>query len=91
MNALNPELVATIADQVQGRELDESVVAALREAYPNVHFTYCMDDDIHSGKPVLSRTGFNVYLVDSREHCLCLTDDYDTASGMVLAETFDEE
>lgn len=89
MSELNAELVSMIVEQVQG--IDESVVIALREAYPTLHFTYCIDDDIHAVRPVLRQADFNVYLIDSREHCLCLTDDYEAASGMVLAETIKNE
>jgi len=50
-----------------------------------------MDDDISNAKPVMSDKDFNVYLVDGREHCLCLTNDYDIATGVVLAEVIDDE
>lgn len=71
--------------------LDEAVVSGLRKAYPDVHFTYCMDDDIVTGKPVIERDAFNLYLIDGREHCLCLTNDYDVATGVVVAEVVDED
>ena len=51
-----------------------------------IHFTYCMDDDLPNNTPVIEHEGFNLYLIDGREHCLCLTNDYDVATGIVVAE-----
>lgn len=70
--------------------LDDGSVSQLREKWPDIHFTYCTEDDIHSGKPVQETDGFCLYLVDSREHCLCLTNDYDNATGVVVAENIDD-
>lgn len=84
-------LVESIARRVAGQGLDEAAVSGLRAAYPDLHFTYCSDDDIVSGRPVLQWSGFNVYLVDGRDHCLQLTGDYDAATGLVLAYVVDDE
>ncbi len=88
---ISVELAQRIADDAQQLGLGEETITALRSNYPDVHFTYCMDDDIVTGKPVLSCSGFNVYLVDGREHCLVLTNDHDVATGVVLAEVLDDE
>lgn len=88
---LEASLVDTIACQVESQLLDEATITSLRSAYPEVHFTYCLDDDIVTGKPVIERENFNIYLIDGREHCLCLTNDYDTATGIVVAEVIDED
>ena len=88
---LESERVATICDQVKQHDyMDESVVTSLRAAYPDIHFTYCLDDDITSGKPVIENDKFNVYLIDGREHCLCLTNDYEVATGVVIAELIED-
>jgi hypothetical protein len=88
---ITPQLVESIAQGLAGRGLDESAVSSLRSAYPEVHFTYCSDDDVLTGKPVTVRDGFNVYLVDGRDHCLQLTADYSAATGLVLAYCIDDE
>lgn len=64
----------------------DDTVSELRKQYPGIHFTYCMDDDIPNAKPVIEDSLFNLYLIDGREHCLCLTNDYDVATGIVVAE-----
>lgn len=59
---------------------------ALRAAFPDLHFTFCMDDDVLFDGPALAGSGFNLYLVDSSDHCLRLTGDMQTATGVVVAE-----
>jgi len=88
---LSQENTQSIFEEVKRVGLDHETLSKLRESFPGIHFTYCMDDDISNAKPVMSDKDFNVYLVDGREHCLCLTNDYDIATGVVLAEVIDDE
>jgi hypothetical protein len=85
-----PELLQQVAEAVERAGIAESVLAELRAAHRGVHFSWCMDDDVGRAKPVMQRPGFNLYLVDSREHCLKLTNDADVATGVLVAETGDE-
>ncbi|MBD9360438.1 DUF6129 family protein [Methylomonas fluvii] len=87
---ISPEQLQTIAEKINGQALNETVVSGLRGEYPGVHFTYCMDDDLPNNEPLLEGTGFNLYLVDGREHCLRITDNYENASGIVIAEVIPE-
>ncbi|MGJ0428372.1 DUF6129 family protein [Methylobacter sp.] len=80
------EQTREIAGKIAQLGINESVLATLRQAYPGIHFTYCMDDDIPNNEPVLTHDDFNLYLVDGREHCLCLTDNPEVATGIVVAE-----
>ena len=61
-------------------------LSALRQQYPTIHFTYCMDDDLPNNAPVFEHKNFNLYLIDGRDHCLCLTNDFEAATGIVVAE-----
>jgi len=71
--------------------LSEDTVSQLRQHFPDIHFTYCMDDDIAvNAKPVTQHARFNLYLIDSRQHCLSLTNDADIATGVVVAEVEEE-
>lgn len=88
---ISPELAEQIAAEVEQRGLDEATIAALRTGNPGLHFTYCMDDDINVGRPVVNRPAFNIYLVDGREHCLSLTNDFEVATGFVLAEVVEDD
>ncbi len=78
--------VNAIAAAIETLGIDESTVLTLRQQYQPIHFTYCMDDDLPNNTPIIENKAFNLYLIDGREHCLCLTNDYDAATGIVVAE-----
>jgi hypothetical protein len=78
--------VNAIVATIETMGVDEATILALRQQYQPVHFTYCMDDDLPNNTPVIEHQDFNLYLIDGREHCLCLTNDYETATGIVVAE-----
>jgi len=87
---ISQETLALIAGTISAAGVDESVIAALRNDYPQLHFTYCSEDDIPNNEPVLEQEQFNLYLVDGREHCLCLTRDFENATGVVVAEIYQD-
>ncbi|MBB3103898.1 DUF6129 family protein [Azomonas macrocytogenes] len=80
-----------IIREVEQSSLDDALLARLRNTYPGIHFTHCMDDDIVvNAKPVAEKSGFNLYLVNSSDHCSVLTNDTQAASGVVLAEVIED-
>lgn len=83
---ITPQQTQEIAAKITVLGVDETTVSALRQQYQSLHFTYCMDDDLPNNKPVIEDKEFNLYLIDGREHCLCLTNDYEVATGIVVAE-----
>ena len=87
---MNQQDILTMSDFVEQQGLSEQTLSALRDQYSGHHFTWCMEDDIHVGKPYLERPGFKLYLVDSRDHCSKLTNDEEIASGVVFAECFED-
>ena len=87
---INPEQLQRIAAVIRAQTLSESVVSNLRSEYPGIHFTYCMEDDLPNHEPMLEGQDFNLYLVDGREHCLCLTRNYEHATGIVIAEVIED-
>lgn len=87
---IRQDILAQIADKITSAGADESVIASLRAEYAPLHFTYCSDDDIPNHQPVLEREQFNLYLVDGRDHCLCLTQNLETATGIVVAEIYQD-
>lgn len=89
---ITPEIAEEIAARVEASIPSDGLVAELRQAYPGVHFTYCMDDDIRGNPtPYIQRPGFNLYLVGGDGHCSSLILDPETASGLVLAEVLEDE
>ncbi len=87
---ISQETLAEIADKVSTDGVDESVIEQLRTDYQQIHFTYCSEDDIPNNSPVLEHDLFNLYLIDGREHCLCLTQDHSIATGVVVAEIYQD-
>jgi len=83
---ITAEQAQEIANKIEALGVDETTVSELRQQYQPIHFTYCMDDDLPNNAPVIEHKGFNLYLIDGREHCLCLTNDFDAATGIVVAE-----
>jgi len=88
-----PEQVLNeICDYASSQEIGETLIAALRKQYPEYHFTWCFDDDIGAtAKPWTERPQFNLYLVNSSEHCSTLSNDPESASGVVLAEVIADD
>ncbi len=87
---ITEEQLNHIGELVQGQPVSEQTVEGLRSSFPDIHFTYCMDDDVVSASPVFEDPAFNIYLVDSSSHCLSFTQDMDAASGLVIAEIEEE-
>jgi hypothetical protein len=86
MRMITSEQTHEIASLIDVLGVDESTVSALRKQYQSMHFTYCMDDDLPNNAPVVEHKNFNLYLIDGRDHCLCLTNNYEVATGIVVAE-----
>lgn len=86
---IEPERIEQIARVVTRAGLSVETVSALREAFPEMHFTYCLDDDIGAPLPVREESDFNIYLVDGHDHCMRFTTELARATGIVLAEVSD--
>lgn len=88
---IDEALVANVAKMANSKPVDETLREELKQAFPGIRFTLCTEDDIHAGKPVLESDGFEVYLVGSSDSCLTLTNDYTLATGVVIAEVYEDE
>jgi hypothetical protein len=90
---ISPERIEQVTRVVEKAGLNERTLSALREAFAEIHFTYCREDDIGTGvgigNPVREASGFNLCLVDGRSHCMRFTTNPEVATGLVLAETDD--
>lgn len=73
------EVVAAVANKVGMNKL--------RAQFPRLHFTECAADDINPRfKPVQENSEFEFYLIaGSTGHCLELTNDLESATGVVIA------
>lgn len=82
---ITPRQINDIARWAETRGVDYAALSHLRQVYPGLYFTHCLDDDINDVEPVRRGAGINLYLVDGRQHCLRLTEDFQAATGVVLA------
>jgi len=87
---ISAEQLNEIAANIETCGVDDATVSKLRQQYQALHFTFCMDDDLPNNDPVIEKSAFNLYLIDGRDHCMCLTKDYEAATGVVVAEIIPE-
>jgi hypothetical protein len=87
---ITPEQLQTIANHLEGQPLNDAIVTFLRAQFPDIHFTYCMDDDVSGCSPKFESPRFNLYLIDGREHCLSMTNNHEVATGVLVAEVIDD-
>jgi hypothetical protein len=80
-----------VAKRIASAYLDDALITQLRAEFAPLHFTYCYDDDIGDRTPVIETAQFNLYLIDGREHCLKMTNDYEAATGIVVAEVITDD
>lgn len=78
--------IEAVAEWLQGKSLEESLLGGLRGAFNGIHFSFCQDDDVIAATPVYSGEAFNLYLIDSRDHCLTVTQEMSAAGGILVAE-----
>ncbi len=81
-----PEQLDEMVRLMAGGEATVDRMAGLRRLFPEIHFTHCSDDDVIGATPVREQDRFNLYLVDSSNHCFGFTCDPTLASGVVVAE-----
>jgi hypothetical protein len=83
---IEEQVIDEIDSLLTEQGIDEAAVSALRNKWPDIHFTYCSDDDVCGPPAIRESDGFSMYLIDSRDHCLSFTSSPDVATGLVLAE-----
>ncbi|GAB6054550.1 hypothetical protein JCM17960_33700 [Magnetospira thiophila] len=84
---ITDDVIDQVINFVARNGIDATKISDLRAQVGGIHVTHCMDDDIgENARPVRETPDFNVYLVDSSDHCLRLTPDREIATGLVIAE-----
>jgi len=88
---ITDQLLDQVTTIIERASLTPESVAALRDAFPDLHFTHCLDDDIGAGiDPIREADGFNLYLLTKAEHCISFTRSQESATGLVLAEVTED-
>ncbi|MBY0579637.1 MAG: hypothetical protein K2P57_11390 [Burkholderiales bacterium] len=62
------------------------IVAEFKKQFPGVSLTRCDSQDMSGEIPFKSIPGFDLHLVDGRDHCWKITQEAADATGVVLAE-----
>ena len=87
---IDTTLVKQIAECYSNHRNDPAIVSHLRDSFPQVRFTHCNNDELGRAKPVLECAGFNLYLVGG-EHCLSVTNGFNGAKGVIIADVDEDE
>ena len=93
--ALSPERIDAIAALAgtlfaKGTALD-AVVRAVREAHPDLSNVTGAHAAVMAEDPFRDEPGFNLYLVDGSNHCWLITNKPQTATGIVIAQTDEDD
>ena len=85
---ITPEFVAKVGAAV---ELNPAVVV-LRPQFPEIHFSECSADDVNARfNPVFETSQYELYLISGASgHCLEVTADYNSATGIIVAAKSDD-
>lgn len=62
------------------------LIPEFRKQFPGISLTRCDPYDMRDEAPFRSIAGFDLYLVDGRDHCVKITHSMDDATGVVIAE-----
>ena len=78
--------IDAIAQAARDAELGDRLTRELKAQWPDIHFTWCYDDDIQGARPVRQFKHFNLFLVTGAGGCLSFTSSPEQATGLVIAE-----
>ena len=85
------DLDAVIAKVAAYDVIPATLASDLKQEWPEIHFTVCMDDDVCNNPVIHENENFNVYLVSGADHCISFTSSLERATGIVIAEFDDLE
>jgi len=86
---ITPDLLTRVGEAA----LLDGSAAALRERFPELHFTECSEDDVSPRyRPAFSIDGYDLfYISGATGHCLELTNQAASATGILIAAKVDDE
>ena len=84
--ALNEAQITAIENSIDGlRAGDSSLLSGLRNLFPDIVFVRCDAGDMDVA-PYRSGEHYQLFLFDRSEICIRLTDQPETADGVIVAE-----
>jgi len=88
---IQESLIESVVLAVKKEGTGDSLLKLLKANHPDTYFSCCNDEDVFGPDPIYASQTFNLYLVDSSDHCLSLTKDKEVASGILIARVTDLE
>ena len=85
---IDAQLLERVLDKVASLAAapDETVLGRLRQDFDGLHFSLCRDDDVPARVAcAAANSACRLYYVACGGHCLSLTGDSATASGLLVA------
>lgn len=81
---------AAVMDEIeltlqQCGKLSPNPLPILKDCFPDLSFVRLSASDINE-PPFRALDGYNLYLLDGREHCVQLTDNLEHATAVVVAQ-----
>lgn len=83
---IDASIIDAVQAQVEAEGADVATLAKLRDRWPDLHFTHCLEDELCMEKPVREGQTANIYLVNGHNHCATITDHEPSATGLLIAE-----
>ncbi len=84
--ALTTEALGEIRRLLEGEVPAAERCANVRKSFPGLSLTRCDVSDMSSETPIFETPEFCVYLIDTSEHCVRITNDPAAATGLVVAQ-----
>lgn len=82
---VSPDELSNIEKTLCEPGIGSGVIAVLKRRYPHLSWTVCDASDLVE-EPFQTCGSFDVHLVDSRDHCVLITQDPENATGIILAK-----
>jgi hypothetical protein len=79
------EQVENLAGMLVALPSGENPVPAVRAGFPELSVSRCSADDMRDETPFRRVGDYDVYLVDTSNHCWRIIDEPATATGVILA------
>ena len=79
------QINAIQASIIEFQTVGESLIPGLRGKFPEIVFVRCDASDM-DGKPYRSSNSYQLYLLDRSEVCIRLTEQLESADGVIVAE-----
>ena len=83
--AINPETVEEIQAMLTASATVSERIATLRKNISGLSITRCDASDMDAETAWFEAPDLNVYLIDTSEHCVRITNAPQTATGLIIA------